>query len=352
MSIRVGILGTAHGHVMNYGRKWIEHPEWDITLVGAWDHDKARLAANAGALGIASYETPEALLADVDAVVISSETSFHVTLTELAAAAGKDIICYKPMALTLEEADRMVAAVEDSGVRFTLGYQMRVDPQNIKMKEMVHDGTIGNICHYRRRHGLSTHTWGNFENAWHAKEHYNRDIFADDSAHPIDMINWMFGVPETVSCEMTTMVNQKVKNDNGVALFRYANGMIAEITCSFTCTASEITTEIYGTKGSIQQYYGDAVSTGLPRPAGQPGLKYWVVGNPDWTDSEIPSPAAHGERIGAQGEFFAQFLRGEREPICTVYEARDSLKMVLACYVSAREGRRVRIDDPCLYDIL
>ena len=66
MSIRVGILGTAHGHVMNYGRKWIEHPEWDITLVGAWDHDKARLAANAGALGIASYETPEALLADVD----------------------------------------------------------------------------------------------------------------------------------------------------------------------------------------------------------------------------------------------------------------------------------------------
>ena len=147
MSIKVGILGLAHGHVMSYGRKWIENPQWEIELVGGWDHDAGRRDANTSALGIKAYDTPEALLADVDAVVISSETSFHVTLTEMAAAAGKDIICYKPMALTLEEADRMVAAVEAAGVRFTLGYQMRVDPQNIKMKELVHDGTIGNICH-------------------------------------------------------------------------------------------------------------------------------------------------------------------------------------------------------------
>ena len=102
MSIKVGILGLAHGHVMSYGRKWIEHPEWDVELVGGWDHDTARQDANTSSLGIKAYDTPEALLADVDAVVISSETSFHVTLTEMAAAAGKDIICYKPMALTLD----------------------------------------------------------------------------------------------------------------------------------------------------------------------------------------------------------------------------------------------------------
>ena len=42
MSIKVGILGLAHGHVMSYGRKWIEHPEWNIELVGGWDHDMTR----------------------------------------------------------------------------------------------------------------------------------------------------------------------------------------------------------------------------------------------------------------------------------------------------------------------
>ncbi|MBR5743344.1 MAG: Gfo/Idh/MocA family oxidoreductase, partial [Clostridia bacterium] len=351
MAIKVCILGLAHGHVMSFGKEWIDHPEWGIEVIGGWDHDASRRDANTKALGIPAFDTPEEALAGADAAVIASETSFHAELTELAAAAGKDIVCYKPMALTLEEADRMVEAVERAGVRFTLGYQMRVDPQNVRMKELVRSGAIGTVCHYRRRHGLSTHTWGDFENAWHSQEHYNRDIFADDSAHPIDMINWMFGVPETVSCEMTTIANLKVKNDNGVALFRYANGMIAEITCNFACTASEITTEIYGTKGTILQSYGDAVSTQLPRPAGQPGLKYYVLGDADWTDSGIPSPARHGERIAAQGEFFAKFLRGESGPICSVYEARDSLKMVLACYLSAREGRRVRIDEPALYDI-
>ncbi|MBQ9995493.1 MAG: Gfo/Idh/MocA family oxidoreductase [Clostridia bacterium] len=74
---------------MSYGRKWIEHPEWNIELVGGWDHDTARRDSSVASLGIKAYDTPDALLADVDAVVISSETSFHAELTELAAAVGR-----------------------------------------------------------------------------------------------------------------------------------------------------------------------------------------------------------------------------------------------------------------------
>ena len=119
-----------------------------------------------------------------------------------------------------------------------MGYQMRVDPQNIKIKELIESGTIGDIYVYRRRHGLATHTWAGFENTWHADPKLNRDIFADDSSHPIDMLNWIFGVPETVIAELTTVCNPKVKNDNGVALFKYKNGMIAEISTYFTCSAA------------------------------------------------------------------------------------------------------------------
>lgn len=63
------------------------------------------------------------------------------------------------------------------------------------------------------------------------------------------------------------------------------------------------------------------------------------------------SPAAHGWRIANEYLMLGEFLRGERGPICSVYEGRDSLRMVLACYVSAREGRRVRIDDPAIYNV-
>jgi predicted dehydrogenase len=350
--VRVGILGFAHGHVMAYGGRWVQMPQLGVKIVAGWDHDRARAESSCATLGGAEVmNSAEALVSrgDIDAVVVSSETLYHAQLCELAAAAGKAIICYKPLALTLADADRIVAAVEKYGVLFTLGYQMRVDPQNIKIKELIEDGTIGDIHMYRRRHGLATHTWPGFENTWHADPKLNRDIFADDSSHPIDMLNWIFGVPETVMAELSTMCNPKVPNDNGVALFKYKNGMIAEISAYFTCSASEITTEVYGSRGSIQQYFGDGPSTRLPH--GTEGLKYFVEGSSDWTPSGIPSPAGHGERIAAQAAPFAEFLSGKRPPVCSVYEARDSLKMVLACYLSSNTGERVRLDDSRLYDI-
>jgi predicted dehydrogenase len=229
---------------------------------------------------------------------------------------------------------------------------MRVDPQNIKIKQLIHDKELGETYIYRRRHGLATHLWPWFPDSWHVIPELNRDIFADDVAHPIDMLNWVYGVPETVMCEMSSMSNPKVPNDTAVAVFKYPNGMIAEISCYFACTASEITTEVYGEKGSILQSYGDATSTSLPRPEGQPGLKWFVDGNDDWIASDIPSPGGHGERIANQAYAFADFLHGKRPPICSVREGRDSLRMVLACYVSANNGQRVRIDDERVYDII
>lgn len=352
MKKKVAILGFAHGHVMAYGPEWVKRPELGISVVAGWDHDRQRLADCAKEFPeMKQCESVEEALKEVDAVVISAETSLHGDLIVAAAEAGKAIICYKPLALTMAEADRIVAAVEKYKVPFTMGYQSRVDPQNIRIKELIQKEEIGPAYLYRRRHGLSTHLWKDFENTWHNSPVYNRDILADDSSHPIDMMNWIFGVPETVMAEISTMHSPAIPNDTAVLLFKYANGMIAEITCPFACTASEITTEVYGAKGAIIQSYGDAVSTGLPRPEGQPGLKYYIQGDKDWTDSGIASPSVHRERLVDQAEPFAEFLHGKRESICSVYEGRENLRMVLACYLSAREGRRVRIDDPGVYDI-
>jgi len=353
MAVNVGILGLAHGHAAAFGGEWIKRPELGVKIAKIWDADAGRAANGEKTFGAPAAQSAGEIASDagIQAVVIASETKYHAELAELAAEAGKAIIMYKPMALTMADADRIVAAVEKNGVPFTMGYQMRADPQNIKIKQLIDDGVIGSIYAYRRRHALATHTWAGFENTWHNAPDLNRDIFADDSAHPIDMLNWIFGVPETVMAELSTMHSPKVPNDNGVALFKYKNGMIAEISCYFACSASEITTEVYGEKGTIQQYYGDAPGTRLPRPEGQPGLKWFVEGGADWTGSGIPSPKAHGERIAAQAVPFAEFLRGERPPVCTAREGRDSLRMVLACYVSARSGERVRIGDPRTYNV-
>jgi len=324
-----------------------------VNIVKGWDADSARADKCVADLHAKRADTADEILNDknIGAVVITSETKYHVELAERAATAGKAIIMYKPMALTQNGAERIADAVEKAGVPYTLGWQMRVDPQNIKIKELITEKTIGDIYAYRRRHALAIHTWPDFKNSWHANAELNRDIFADDSAHPIDMLNWLFGLPETVTAEMSTMNDPNVVNDNGVALFKYGNGMIAEISCYFTCNASEPTTEVYGSKGSALQYYGDGPGTRLPRAAGQSGLKWYVEGMQDWTESGIPSPKAHGERLAAQAQPFADFLHGKRPPICSAREGCDSLRMVLACYVSARAGERVRLDDPRIYEV-
>jgi len=353
MSVNVGILGVIHPHTTVFAGEWVKNPEMGVKVVKCWDRNPGFANHVAPLLGAVAVEKIDDILNDKDigAVVIASETKFHAELAIQAAAAGKAIAMYKPMALTLEEADRIVAAVEKYNVPFTLGYWMRVDPQNIKIKQLITDKTIGDTYVYRRRHGLSTHTNKGFENSWHVNPELNRDIFADDAAHPIDMLNWIFGVPETVMAEQTTMHHPKIVNDNGIALFKYKSGMIAEISNYFTCSAAEISTEVYGPNGSIQQYYNDGCGLRLSRTAGSPGLKWFVEGDADWTDSGLPINNAHADRIAAQGLPLAEFLTGKRPPICNAREGRDSLRMLLACYLSAQTGERVRLDDERIYGI-
>ncbi|MCE5327205.1 MAG: Gfo/Idh/MocA family oxidoreductase [Planctomycetaceae bacterium] len=344
--MNVGILGFAHGHVGAYCGQWKNNPQMGVSVVAGWDHDATRLADAAKNFGLTACASPRDVLATegLEAVVIAAETNRHAELVELAAAAGKSIVLQKPMAITIEDADRIVAAVEKHGVPFTMAWQMRVDPQNLKIKEMMDSGVLGRICMVRRRHGLATHAWGaGFETSWHVDPAANRDIWADDSSHAIDFIYWLLGMPETVTAEIATLVNPKIPNDNGVAVFRYAGGPLAEVNCSFTCVAGENTTEIVGEKGVIVQNFGDGPSANNPRPAGAIGLKWFMQDAGQWTVADVPECANQGVRIGGLSAPLAEFLQGRRPPIATAKEGRDVLQIVLATYESSCTGRRVTL---------
>lgn len=352
MTINVGVLGFAHGHVNAYCTQWTQNPEYQVNLVAGWDHDASRLAKNAATFNIQAYDSVDDFLAHpgLQAVVIASETSLHADLVERAAAAKKMIALQKPIALNMAEADRIVAAVAQHNVPFTLGWQMRVDPQNIAMKEVMASGELGELFMVRRRHGLPAQLW-DISTMWHFDPALNRDIWADDSSHPIDFIHWLLGVPESVTAELTSNYIPEIPNVNGIAIFRYANGLLAEVSCSFSCLAAENTTEVIGEKGSIVQNYGDVPSCNVPRPDGAVGLKWYTVDKKDWTNSEIATPAGHGARIAGLSGPLADFFNGRRSPIATAEEGRTSLRMTLACYVSNREGQRVSINDQRILEV-
>jgi predicted dehydrogenase len=344
-TVNIAILGFAHPHVHSYIDAWRRHPEMGIRVTAGWDRDPARLAEAANKHAIPTLASPEDICRDqnLQAVLIAAETSLHAELVECAAAAGKAIVLQKPLALTLSEADRIVRAVEDAAVPFTIAWQMRVDPENIKMKELVDSGCLGRIFMVRRRHGLPTHLWPGFDNSWHVNPEYNRDIWADDAAHPFDFVYWLMGMPVTVYAEIGSLLNPRIPNDNGIAIFRYEDGRFVEVSCSFTCIAGENTTEIIGEKGVVIQNYGDAPSSGVPRPPGAISLKWYLQETGQWTISSIPGPPNQGHRIAALAAPLAEFLHGRRPPIASAREGRDTLRMILASYESNETGARVRL---------
>ena len=347
---KVGVLGFAHGHIFAFGGIWKDKPEHNVTIVKGYDHDEKRGRESCEKLGCTFADIREILDdKDIDSVVVTAETYYHADYVVAAAEAGKKIICYKPIALTMAQADRIVDAVKKHKVDFTMGWQMRTDPQNLQVKELLESGDFGKIYSLRRRHGLATQKAPGFDTLWHVDPKMNRDIFADDSAHPMDFVYWLMGMPESVMAFISSLENPKVKNDNGIAVFKYASGALAEVSCNFVCLAAENTLEIQCEKGTILQSFGDVPSTLVPH--GTKGLKWIKDGDEDWTYSEIPSPAAHGERIAWQAGPLADFLNGKRGPIATAEEARNVLRMVLACYVSDGNGERVKLDDDRVFGI-
>lgn len=344
MTIRIGILGFAHAHVNSYCSEWHKMP--DVQIVAGWDHDVSRAAKAREQHSLELTDSANSLLTrkDVDAVVIACETSMHADLVEQAAAAGKAIVLQKPIALSMEEANRIVTVVKRAGVPFTLAWQMRVDPHNLQIKSLLASGQFGRVFMVRRRHCLPTQSWEDFDKSWHVNPKLNRDIFADDAAHPIDFIYWLLGMPVSVVAELGTLLNPAIVNDNAIAVFRFADGSFAEVSCTFVATAGENVVEVVCEHGVIIGNYGDVPSCNVPRPPGGIQLKWYLQKTGNWTISEIPEIKQHGERIAGLAGPIVDFLKGKRAPIATAEEGRDVLSMVLACYESAALGRRINLN--------
>lgn len=341
----VGVISFAHGHATTYCHQMVHFD--DVRLVTCWDDSEGRGKSAAEQFGMTYTPHVEDVLAhpNVDAVIVTCETNRHAEMVVAAAEAGKAILCQKPMALTLSDCDRMIAAVEKTGVFFSMAFQMRHDPVNQKMREFVHDGVLGNIAVVRRRHCI--HVLFNEEfvkgpTKWHLDPEKNMGMFMDDAVHATDWFRWMLGDPVSVMAEIDAIVTDVAPDDNGVALYRFGKGEIGILYNGSTTLAGENTTEIYGDKGVLIQNYGDGPSCVLPRPKDAVALKLFTRdGPPEWQTFDMEIPKSQGERIAAVPRPFIDALRNGTPPPATALDGKKSVEMILGAYQSAREGRRV-----------
>ncbi|MDQ3349957.1 MAG: Gfo/Idh/MocA family oxidoreductase [Acidobacteriota bacterium] len=348
--MNLGVISFAHAHVNAYLDVIADFP--DARVVAAWDDDLDRGRAASERYGLDWIPQLDDLLArtDIDAVFITSPTNRHAEHAVLAARAGKHILLQKPMALSLADCDRITEAVRETKVLFSMCYQMRADPVNLKIKKLLTEGAVGNVAIVRRRHAIPMLLNPDFARPgnWHIDPEQNIGMWMDDASHAADWFLWMLGPPVSVIAEIDNVVTSVAPDDNGVAVYRFARGEMGVLLNSSTMLAAEATTEIYGDAGTIVQNYGDLVSSGLPRPPGAAALKIYHKGADAWAPFDFPADTPHGERIRAVPRPLVDFLHGRRGPLATAEEGRACVEMILGSYQAARDGRRVRfpMDQP------
>lgn len=342
--IGIAILSHAHGHANVYCQVMRQFD--DVELIASWDDNETRGRQAAQIYGLDYRPNLDDVLGDrrVDAVIITSETNRHADLVERAAAAGKHILLQKPMATTLADCDRIIAAVRRAGVKFSMAFQMRHDPVNLKIKELIDQGAVGKIAVVRRRHALNVLLNPDFVNGptrWHIDPVANVGMFFDDASHAADWFLWMLGMPRSVIAEIDNVVTHVAPDDNGVAVFRFSRGEIGILLNSSTTVAAISTTEIYGDEGTIVQDYGDQPGAITPRPEGVAPLKLIRKGDTAWTEFHLGIPRNQSERLANVPRPFIDYLRGLTDRTIGPEEGRQSVEMVLGAYRAAREGRRI-----------
>ena len=145
----------AHGHAVAYCDQIATFS--DANVIAAWDDNAERARPQCERFGLNLEATAQDLLAraDIDAVIVTNETHRHADLIEMAASAGKAVLCQKPMATTLEDCARIIRAVENADVPFQMAFQMRTDPLNLQIKRWIETGEVGRINLLRRRHCIN-----------------------------------------------------------------------------------------------------------------------------------------------------------------------------------------------------
>src|SRR5688572_13896055 len=143
MPVRIGFLGIAHMH--SYGYANACRLKKEAQYVGVWDENGNKAGQFISAQRGLTYKSPQTLFADVDAVIITSENKKHAEYAEMAAGAGKHILCEKPLVTSEEEATRMISAVEKAGVKLMTAFPCRYSPAFIQLLNKVKNGAIGEI---------------------------------------------------------------------------------------------------------------------------------------------------------------------------------------------------------------
>ncbi len=329
--LRWGIIGAG-----TIGREWMAPAiaaQPDGVLVAVASSDPERAARFAQDLGIPKvHQSVADLLADpdIDVVYISTTNEWHKPQTLAAAAAGKHVLCEKPLALSLDDAREMMAACDSAGVVLGTNHHLRNAATHRKMQELVANGAIGQVQSARVFHAvyLPRHL-----QSWRInRPESGGGVIFDITVHDADTLRFVLGdeIDSVVAMTASQGMAQAGLEDTVMGVMRFEGGALAQFHDSFVAQHPYTGLEVHGTEGSL---YGRAVMT--QQPIGTVTLRR----NGD--EEEIP--VVHENLYERSVRRFNAAVRGEGPPAATAEDGLRSLEVALAVRKAAETGQMVSL---------
>jgi 1,5-anhydro-D-fructose reductase (1,5-anhydro-D-mannitol-forming) len=209
--------------------------------------------AKAAPYSTRAYQNLDEALKDaaVDVVYVGTPVFLHAPQTIQALRAGKHVLCEKPMAMNEAEARAMVEAGEKSGKPFAVAYYRRCYPKVQRAKELIAAGAIGKPVSAE----LTNHMWfdGTGSRSWlvDPAKAGGGPLF-DVASHRIDVLNFLFGQPVTVTAQLSNVLHHYAVEDNATVLIEYENGVRGVVDVRWHSHVNRDECRIRGTDGEIE----------------------------------------------------------------------------------------------------
>ena len=280
-----------------------------------------------------------------DAVIVANPTALHLDIAIPAAQAGCHILLEKPVSDSLDRIDDLQKAAEKSGSKILVGFQFRYHPTLNKARELIQQGALGRI--------LTVHAhWGEYLPQWHPWEDYRQSYAARADlgggvivtlTHPLDYLRFILGDVESLWSFNGHLSSLEVDVEDVAEIgLRFAGGAVGGVHLNYFQRPPAHRLEIVGTKGTLRWENADGM------------LYFHKMPAPFGTFSEEPpapvietyAPPEGFERnqlFVAQTRHFVETAAGESEPLCTLADGAQALRLALAAQESQKSGRVVHI---------
>lgn len=311
-------------------------------LVAACDVVPAKAEAIASRFGVPAYSDMHEMLRreSIDVVVVLTESGNHARHVIELAPYGKHIVVEKPMALTIDDADAMIRACDQSGIRLFVVKQNRFNVPIVKTREALERGRFGKlVLGTARVRWCRTQDYYD-QDPWRGTWALDGGVLSNQASHHVDLLEWMMGDVESVFARATTALAKIQAEDTAVVLLKFVSGALGviEATTAARPTDLEGSLSLLGENGTVE-VGGFAVNE----------MKVWRFMQPVPGDEEILSrysvnpPNVYGFGHQAYYEHVVDCIANDKRQLVDGLEGRRSLELISAIYESVETGKEVRL---------